>query len=157
MQRHPFLRSIIPTPRSIIVRAQKSPHSSWKTLLPRSSSLPLHPPTRILSIRIGGGRNCERRAGSPKKEEEEADKTVVIKERGREIFPRQGNDIYADASSIRENPPVSLLLAKAEGDQGGRHEKKWSRDLEERDDARPCGDERGEGGRREKARGERGS
>lgn len=70
-------------------------------------------------------RNCEseRRAGR-----RWADKTVVIKERSREIFPKE-RYLYG-ASSIRENPLIvggGTGIAIAECD---RHEKC---DLEERD------------------------
>lgn len=76
--------------------------SPWKTLLPPSSSSLRRAPTTssfpslihrscILSSNAVADRNCEseRRAGR-----RWADKTVVIKERSREIFPRQRSDIY---------------------------------------------------------------
>lgn len=88
--------------RSIIIHTKNSSPSPWKTLLPPSSSSLRRAPTTssfpslihrscILSSNAVADRNCEseRRAGR-----RWADKTVVIKERSREIFPRQRSDIY---------------------------------------------------------------
>lgn len=99
------LRSIIPTPVDQSSSTPKIPSlppreklSSRLLLLLFSIEHPLSPPSPslihrscILSSNAVADRNCEseRRAGR-----RWADKTVVIKERSREIFPRQRSDIY---------------------------------------------------------------
>lgn len=89
--------------RSIIIHTKNSlsplrEKLSSRLLLLFSIEHPLSPPSPslihrscILSSNAVADRNCEseRRAGR-----RWADKTVVIKERSREIFPRQRSDIY---------------------------------------------------------------